>query len=191
MQEIRSLEHLALHNSYYFDQLDMLEALIESCTVIRGLGWPAGFLELLCDGYALPMPRIFRRFEKILQQINADPVRWLKLFDRAPVEGMAAMNHFASLLDDYEYERGADRVESLPRAEIVERARIAMPGFNPGSLRSRVLRFFEEVAVGPNEILEAYYSVEANGDDVPAWLLALNEDRSLRLVCRAMRAISS
>ena len=190
--EIRSLEHLALHNSYYFDRIDLLEALIESCTVIRGAAnWPTDFLELLRDGYALPMTHIIRRFEKLLQHIHTEPVRWLSLFDLAAVEGTAAINHFAQLLDEYEYERGGNRAESLPRSQIVEKARIALPGFNPGTLRSRVLRFFEEVSVAPNEILDAYYSVADNSDDVPAWLLALGEDRSLRLVCRAMRAIAT
>jgi hypothetical protein len=180
--EIRSLEHLGLRHAYYFDMVEYLDVLIESWESARdSSGWPGEFLAVLRDGYALPMSHIRLRFERVLQEISDEPVRWLQLFDCVGAAGTAVLNHFSQLLNDYAADRGAEPLPALSPAQLLELASAELLGYeqHPEQFRARALRFCLDGAITPNQLEEAFCA--------GAWLSRLREDRSLQMVTRAFQ----
>ena len=184
--ELQSLEHLGLQHSYFFDGVEWLDVLIDSWETARDQGeWPNEFLAVLRDGYALPMSQIRVRFERVLQRICEEPVRWIRLFDRVGAAGTAVLSHLAGLMTEYEAERGADQASTLPPAQLLEVATAELGRYaeQPEFLRAAALRFCLDEGVTPIQIVEASPSC--------AWLARLQADRSLILVSRAFQVFCS
>jgi hypothetical protein len=188
--EIRSLEHLALRHGYFFDQLDQLDALKESCAELHRVGdGSVDFLITLRDGWALPFELVRERFEKVLRQISDDPHSWIELFDRIGPPALAALTHFDVLLSRYQAELGIAAEIPHPAAQLrrlAERA-LARDIRSAGLYRARIVRFCLDEAVSPADIGAAFDPSAGGPAERPDWVRIVVGDFAIGCVCRACR----
>jgi hypothetical protein len=189
-KEVRALEHLALRHAAYFDQLDWLDAVAQSCRRLRELDdSTADFRLVLRDSWLLPPELLRRPLTEVLAQISDKPVRWVERFDRAGPEALAALHQFGNLLSRYQADANLDAECPHPPNVVRRLAADALVATKSGAglLRARALRFCLDEALDPGLIRWAFHPDLGGPEKPPRWVNELADDAALHHVCWACR----
>ena len=190
-EEFRLLEHLALRNQYYFDQLEYQEELFQRWRhVVSGMPVQSGdFLPLIHDSRLIPFEQIRVRLEAIMRQMSDDPVRWLEWLDEAGRRGQPVLSKFDELLSTYRSELEID--DRLPHApaQVRQHAAKALNSrvWSEARLREHALAYCLDECSGPDLIAAAFHPSVNSEESLPDWVQSISGDLGLHLVCRAAR----
>jgi hypothetical protein len=185
-KDLKSLEHLALRHSYWFDHFDQLLAAVRSWKAVKREGpWAEEFLAAVRFGWGRPVSDVRPAIERTLRSMSEDPATWVRLFDDVGPESSAALEAFGNLLSGYQNEIGVFDQSPYPSKVLLDV--IADTLIQPGRGRpdrSRIMQFCLDECVLPRDIHDAW---AADGSQAPEWLEQANADIVLHHVCRACR----
>jgi hypothetical protein len=189
-RELKAIEHVGVKFGYFFDQLEWLDAVAESCRWIRSLEDPHGFasefLGALRNGSSGSTERYRVSFENVLRRISDEPVLWLEWFDTFGPEGTAALSQFGNLLTSYESELAIEIPWPHPPDELRELVTEIMDESRAyHEFRAAMLGFCLNESIAPSVVFQAFSPGLGGADPVPARIQKINEDLSLQIVCRS------
>lgn len=191
--EIRRLEHRAMQDLYSFDRLDYLFALAPPWRAVRrDIRLPPSLVELIPLSWSAPFHRLRPLFERVLEEIVAQPKSWLGWFDELYERAPMALDHFVQLLSQYQDRLEAPPIEPHTPAQLAPLIADFVAQLNVrtySSMRPAILSFCLDESVGAEMVAAVAppVAIHSHHPAVRNLQMAMSLDLPLRFVCWASR----